>query len=111
MGRLSGERFECPPPLLPQKAGFESASVGDTAQESAAHDRLVAERERLGPVHLVAADELVELDRSEERRVGKECVSTCRSRWSPCHLKKNTKENNKTTVIIHTHTATPRPPQ
>src|SRR3546814_8535952 len=22
--------------------------------------------------------------RSEERRVGKECVSTCRSRWSPC---------------------------
>src|SRR3546814_11530034 len=23
--------------------------------------------------------------RSEERRVGKECVSTCRSRWSPSH--------------------------
>src|SRR3546814_13187545 len=31
-------------------------------------------------------------DRSEERRVGKECVSTCRSRWSPYHYKKN---NNK----------------
>src|SRR3546814_16761640 len=29
--------------------------------------------------------------RSEERRVGKECVSTCRSRWSPYH-KKKTKE-------------------
>src|SRR3546814_19434182 len=28
-------------------------------------------------------------ERSEERRVGKECVSTCRSRWSPCHSKKN----------------------
>src|SRR3546814_20269154 len=27
-------------------------------------------------------------DRSEERRVGKECVSTCRSRWSPSHSKK-----------------------
>src|SRR3546814_13812163 len=29
----------------------------------------------------------IELDlaRSEERRVGKECVSTCRSRWSPYH--------------------------
>src|SRR3546814_12144789 len=26
--------------------------------------------------------------RSEERRVGKECVSTCRSRWSPFHSKK-----------------------
>src|SRR3546814_16464928 len=26
-----------------------------------------------------------DLWRSEERRVGKECVSTCRSRWSPYH--------------------------
>src|SRR3546814_5631929 len=26
-----------------------------------------------------------ELRRSEERRVGKECVSTCRSRWLPYH--------------------------
>src|SRR3546814_14206580 len=26
--------------------------------------------------------------RSEERRVGKGCVSTCRSRWSPSHSKK-----------------------
>src|SRR3546814_1459135 len=30
-------------------------------------------------------DDPVEADRSEERRVGKECVSTCRSRWSPYH--------------------------
>src|SRR3546814_15242907 len=32
-------------------------------------------------------DELVfdGASRSEERRVGKECVSTCRSRWSPIH--------------------------
>src|SRR3546814_20076394 len=29
------------------------------------------------------------LHRSEERRVGKECVSTCSSRWSPYHSKKN----------------------
>src|SRR3546814_3039340 len=27
----------------------------------------------------------VKIRRSEERRVGKECVSTCRSRWSPYH--------------------------
>src|SRR3546814_4277878 len=26
-----------------------------------------------------------DIRRSEERRVGKECVSTCRSRWSPYH--------------------------
>src|SRR3546814_14239625 len=29
--------------------------------------------------------------RSEERRVGKECVSTCRSRWSPDHEKKKSR--------------------
>src|SRR3546814_15096486 len=38
--------------------------------------------------------------RSEERRVGKECVSTCRSRWSPYHSKKktNTITGNLTTM-------------
>src|SRR3546814_15567365 len=38
-------------------------------------------------------------DRSEERRVGKECVSTCRYRWSPYHYKKkenSTRNNNMT---------------
>src|SRR3546814_12718244 len=30
--------------------------------------------------------------RSEERRVGKECVSTCSSRWSPYHKKKTHKQ-------------------
>src|SRR3546814_12911229 len=34
---------------------------------------------------LVFAHTLQESRRSEERRVGKECVSTCRSRWSPYH--------------------------
>src|SRR3546814_4701795 len=33
-----------------------------------------------------AAEQLCQFARgSEERRVGKECVSTCRSRWSPYH--------------------------
>src|SRR3546814_17944038 len=35
------------------------------------------QRGKFHPAHLVG--------RSEERRVGKECVSTCRSRWSPYH--------------------------
>src|SRR3546814_9554701 len=35
--------------------------------------------------------------RSEERRVGKECVSTCRSRWSPYHYKKK----HKTIATTH----------
>src|SRR3546814_17112554 len=33
--------------------------------------------------------------RSEERRVGKECVSTCRSRWTPIHYNKKKKINRK----------------
>src|SRR3546814_20076202 len=34
-------------------------------------------------------------DRSEERRVGKECVRTCRSRWSPYHSRKKTYHKNR----------------
>lgn len=67
MGRLSGERFECPPPLLPQKVGFEGEGVCDASAESAQHDRLIADRERLGPVNLVAAEELLELDSEREK--------------------------------------------
>ena len=36
-------------------------------------------------ITLDVKNETVENVRSEERRVGKECVSTCRSRWSPYH--------------------------
>src|SRR3546814_7651393 len=37
-------------------------------------------------VHKVATRGMTDEEvRSEERRVGKECVSTCRSRWSPVH--------------------------
>src|SRR3546814_14893158 len=39
-----------------------------------------------GHRHRIMADDEV---RSEERRVGKECVSTCRSWWSPYTSKKN----------------------
>src|SRR3546814_5875929 len=43
----------------------------------------VAQLERLA--HGAAAMRQHRVVRSEERRVGKECVSTCRSRWSPYH--------------------------
>src|SRR3546814_14036719 len=35
--------------------------------------------------------------RSEERRVGKECVSTCRSRWSTDHSKKTVQQSTTNT--------------
>src|SRR3546814_10465429 len=34
---------------------------------------------------LATGGHIIDSARSEERRVGKECVSTCRSRWSPDH--------------------------
>src|SRR3546814_3612727 len=55
---------------------------------SARRRAIARARDQLGSIR-VACD----IIRSEERRVGKECVSTCRSRWSPYHSKKKTKKN------------------
>ncbi|MGS1016424.1 chromosome segregation protein SMC [Allosphingosinicella humi] len=62
MGRISGERFECPPPLLPDRIGFDETTVVDASAESAALERLTQDRERIGPVNLVAERELAELE-------------------------------------------------
>src|SRR3546814_18973685 len=40
---------------------------------------------------------------SEERRVGKECVSTCRSRWSPYHKKKKNTDHHYTSIYSYTY--------
>src|SRR3546814_17276897 len=40
---------------------------------------------------------LLETDRSDERRVGKECVSTCRSSWSRYHSKTKTQQSTSIT--------------
>src|SRR3546814_4861616 len=40
---------------------------------------------RLGAIGVDNGSHHREAERSEERRVGKECVSPCRSRWSPYH--------------------------
>jgi chromosome segregation protein len=65
MGRISGERFECPPPVLPEKLDFDETALDDAATESARLDRLQNERERIGPVNLIAADELAELEEQQ----------------------------------------------
>ena len=36
-------------------------------------------------IFLIYAKDTLKTTRSEERRVGKECASMCRSRWSPYH--------------------------
>src|SRR3546814_19429956 len=54
------------------------ASLGRETQRQCPTDTLTAARD----------DRNLILQRSEERRVGKECVSTCRPRWSPYTTKK-----------------------
>jgi chromosome segregation protein len=62
-----GERFQCPPPLLPERFGFAPEDSGPAHQEQEALDRLLAERERMGPVNLVAAQELAEIEAEQAR--------------------------------------------
>src|SRR3546814_11425650 len=49
------------------------------------HDIVGGATARAGQHHFHGAGRTI---RSEERRVGKECVRTCRSRWTPYHSKK-----------------------
>jgi chromosome segregation protein len=64
MARISGEKFECPPPMLPEAAGFKEEAIEPVAQESTRLERQTQERERIGPVNLVAESELNELEES-----------------------------------------------
>jgi len=62
MARISGERFQCPPPLLGERFGFDENDLAQAAQESDELEKLTAARERIGPVNLVAADELARIE-------------------------------------------------
>ncbi|MEM6584749.1 MAG: AAA family ATPase [Pseudomonadota bacterium] len=62
MARLSGERFQCPPPILAERFGFEEDAITNAEAQSEELDRLIASRERIGPVNLVAAEELARIE-------------------------------------------------
>ena len=62
MARISGERFQCPPPLLCARFGFDEDTIIHAQAESEELDRLTASRERIGPVNLVAAEELSRIE-------------------------------------------------
>src|SRR3546814_15636617 len=92
--RRSSREWEVPC-LLVADGTARTASLTENVQREAMHPAdqfeafaaLVAEGR---PIEDIAADFsvtplVVQRRRSEERRVGKECVSTCRSRWSPYH--------------------------
>ena len=61
------EKFECVPQRLPEKLAFNAEEFRNPDAESAALDRLTAERERIGPVNLVAEQELTELDEARTK--------------------------------------------
>ncbi|KRA82891.1 chromosome segregation SMC family protein [Altererythrobacter sp. Root672] len=72
MARISGERFQCPPPVLATRFEFDPADVAGAGEESAVMDRLVGERERIGPVNLVAADELSRIEQEHGASVAEQ---------------------------------------
>ena len=62
MVRIAKERFRCAPAELPEKLEFAEDEARDAGAMSEALDRLIARRERIGPVNLVAGDELAALE-------------------------------------------------
>ncbi|MFP5329201.1 MAG: chromosome segregation SMC family protein [Alphaproteobacteria bacterium] len=67
--RICLEKFECLPQRLPEMLGFDPADVADPEAESATLEKLTADRDRLGPVNLVAEQELAEIDEERSRGV------------------------------------------
>jgi chromosome segregation protein len=66
--RICLEKFECVPQRLPEKMGFDPDEVREPDAESAALEKLSMDRDRIGPVNLVAEQELAGID--EERTRG-----------------------------------------
>src|SRR3546814_11486455 len=86
-------------------AGVAQAHAGHAVHRAVAAEDIVDHRV---PAHL-ALGVPEQPVRSEERRVGKECVSTCRSRWSPYHSKTNYIHYHQITNSTVTHTNQVRP--
>src|SRR3546814_12627363 len=62
---------------------------GREDESASAVDQEIGEHARQAQQRALGAERLAEgVERSEARRVGKEGVSTCSSRWSPYHYKK-----------------------
>src|SRR3546814_2894794 len=64
---------------------LSSALIEDARRDWQALGGTPLDIQPLGRVRAGAGIGIGDAIRSEERRVGKECVSTCRSRWSPYH--------------------------
>src|SRR3546814_15081885 len=82
------QRFEAGTPNIAGVVGLDAAIryVLDVGLEAiAAHEHVLLDLGTQELLSLPGVRLIGTAARSEERRVGKECVSTCRSRWSPDH--------------------------
>src|SRR3546814_12167244 len=70
--------------LIKNLLHLESVHLGHTNVEKDASRLDMTNLAQEGDARWIGRDRIARR-RSEERRVGKECVSTCRSRWSPLH--------------------------
>ena len=65
--RAAVDKFEVVPQRLPEKLGFDGDEPRNADEEAATLERLTVERERIGPVNLVAEAELAELDAARSK--------------------------------------------
>src|SRR3546814_9440843 len=94
------------------EAGIATIAVGAIFEANHANGIIASGRADLCALarpHLADASWTLREARSEERRVGKECVRTCRSRGWPYHLKKNTTHLPRLYRIHTTITQNTRP--
>src|SRR3546814_16689733 len=96
---LVGRQGGFPPGFFSALAGF--VEPGESLEEAVARELFEEAGIRVADVSYVASQpwpfpSSLMIGRSEERRVGKECVSTCSSRWAADHEKKNKKRLDAT---------------
>src|SRR3546814_20780941 len=100
---LSGDIDNPTEPVAPTDIAVMCATAADEASDRGHHVRYAGPDHLVLPVHGIAMKRALlnllgnalRFGRSEERRVGKECVSTCRSRWSPYHSHTNQRAQNQ----------------
>src|SRR3546814_13751021 len=68
------------------------SNSGGTASITAGNARTIVCENHLPWPAKNCPEQVALMSRSEERRVGQECVSTCRSRWPPYHYKTKKKQ-------------------
>src|SRR3546814_14567451 len=85
----NADRAEVVKAAIEGAGGTAAIALGDLSDDASAAEVMKAAIEAFGGIDILV-NNLGQYEpfapRSEVRRVGKECVSPCRSRWSPAHL-------------------------